>query len=401
MNNELEMEMNVMNNDAVEEMDIPLLINFNREYYTNIYNEVRREYDGYSVNQYIKIAIYLIYMKDPEIFNTNRLEIIKRLKIMRGYIKHKVNYRYDYMKYREVKNVDKEILKETLYKNVLVTSERTKYNDFDIFSKSLERKKIINETYKEITNIYKVEKEIEELKKENRLISISNEIEMIGMQNVKINKISKNNIIDIKYKAKESDNLYRNCINMLKKTEKIKNNYEKILYYKMNEDGREIKRNHCKNTIILNVELIVKRLNKDIINIIRSFVGEEIIENMRILDIQKKYFKNPKEALKVMLYKWKREHLYNYIKNHYYMMFSFDNIESNIFEYNRGDFMEYYYFREIEELYYIDSVPLLNNNDNNLNERYINDVLNINNIAEYYDFQKEVFIISKIITNEN
>jgi len=399
MNNELEMEMNELEeNDLFE--DIPELINLNREYYTNVYNEVIREEDAYSVKQYIKIAIYLIFMKDPEIFNTNRLEIIKRLKIMRGYIEHKVYYSYGYhSKYREVKNVDKEILKETLFKNRLVTSaERTKYNDFDIFSKSLE-KKIINETYKEITNIYKVEKEIEELKKENRLISISNEIEMIGMQNVKINKISQNNIIDIKYKAKESDNLYRNCINMLKKTEKIKNNYEKILYYKINEDAREIKRNHCKNTIILNVDLIVKRLNKDIINIIRSFVGEEIIENMRKLDIQKKYFKNPKETLKKMLYKWKREHLYNYIKNHYYMMFSFDNIESNIFEYNRGDFMEYYYFREIEELYYIDSVQLLNNN--NLKKQYINDVLNINNIAEYYHFQKEVFIISKIITNEN
>jgi hypothetical protein len=302
------------------------------------------------------------------------------------------------MKYRDVKKKDKNILK-TLFKNVFITSERTKYNDYEMFINSLETRRIINETYREIINIYKVETEIEELTKENRLINISNVVEMIGMQNLKLNNISQNNIIDLKYKMKESDNIYKNCINMLRLTEKIKNNYEKILYYKVNEDTREIKRNHCKNTILLNVDIMVNTLHNDIIKIIRSFVGETLIENIRILDIQKRYFKNPKETLKRMLYKWKREHLYNYIKSHYYMMYSFDNIQSNIFEYNRGDYMEYYYFREIEELYYIDSLPL--SNDNNLNRHYINDVLNKNNIAEYYHFQKDVFIISKIITNEN
>jgi len=410
MNNEFELEihndmMNNINtqeeNDIADIADLPILIEFNRENIKKIYNEVIKEYDAYSVKQYLKIAIYLIYMKDQEIFNRNKLEIIKRLKIMRKYIEHKVyNNSYEYnMKYRDVKKKDKKILKETLFKNRFITSERTKYNDYEMFINSLERRRIINETYREIINIYKVETEIEELTKENKLINISNVVEMIGMQNLKLNNMSQNNIIDLKYKMKESDNIYKNCINMLRLTEKIKNNYEKILYYKVNEDTREIKRNHCKNTILLNVDIMVNTLHNDIIKIIRSFVGETLIENIRILDIQKRYFKNPKETLKRMLYKWKREHLYNYIKSHYYMMYSFDNIQSNIFEYNRGDYMEYYYFREIEELYYIDSLPL--SNDNNLNRHYINDVLNKNNIAEYYHFQKDVFIISKIITNEN
>ena len=409
MNNEFELEIHndMMNNINTQEendiADLPILIEFNRENIKKIYNEVIKEYDAYSVKQYLKIAIYLIYMKDQEIFNRNKLEIIKRLKIMRKYIEHKVyNNSYEYNnKYRDVKKKDKKILKETLFKNRFITSERTKYNDYEMFINSLETRRIINETYREIKNIYKVEKEIEELTKENKLINISNVVEMIGMQNLKLNTMSSspNNIIDLKYKMKESDNIYKNCINMLRLTEKIKNNYEKILYYKVNEDTREIKRNHCKNTILLNVDIMVNTLHNDIIKIIRSFVGETLIENIRILDIQKKYFDNPKETLKKMLYKWKREHLYNYIKSHYYMMYSLDNIMPNIFEYNREDYIEYYYFREIEELYYIDSLPL--SNDINLNHHYINDVLNKNNIAEYYHFQKDIFIISKIITNEN
>lgn len=408
MNLELEMDMHndIMNdididaqeeNDADDNINLPIMIDFNREYYTNLCNdnEVMKKDDPYSVKQYLKISLYLIFMKEQEIFISNRLELVKKLKIMRKFIEHKIYHWCGYhMKYRVIKRIDKKILKETLFKNKFVTSERTKYNDFDVFSKSLERTKITNETYKEIMNIYNVEKHTEEMTKENSRVNISNQVDMIGMQCLKLNNVSQNNVKDLKYKMKESENLHKNCLNVLKMTEKIKNNCEKIYYYKLSENTREIKRNHCKNTILLNVNSMINTLNNDIINIIRSFVGETLIENIRMLGVQKRYFNNPKETLKKMLCKWKRVHLHNYIKSHYYMMFSFDNIQSNIFEYDREDFMEYYYFREIDELYYIDSLPLSNDNSK---QQYINDALNTNNIAEYYHFQKDVFILSKIM----
>jgi uncharacterized protein YoxC len=409
---DLEMEMNNMDfdmhlfdmdPDMDEDMDLPVLIEFNRQSIIELLNEVTFDDDPYIVKQYFKLIIFLAYMKNQDLFQFNKPELIKKINIMRNFIKFKLFYFNNYyVDYSHVKSVDKTILNtlSTSFTNSQTNKNSTIYNDFDLFSKSLfsnnkNSSRISCNLYNKILTIYNTEKNIEEVKNIIHKINLSTQLDIIGVQYSKLNKKPQSNINDLNYKVKEIDNFQKNIVDILKKTEKLKYNYEKLQNYKSTEKKREYERQFCKNTLLLNVDLMKKRLNSDIINNIRSFVGEDILEEIRIGDIQGKYFKKPREILKNMLNGWKRKHLCNYIKDHYYMMFSFDGVQSSVYDYDGEDFMEYFYFHEIEELYYMKSLPITNVIDSKKN--YINDILNTNNIAYYYNFQKDIYILSKIL----
>jgi hypothetical protein len=396
---DMEMEMNNMDFDMHlfdtvldMDLDIPVLIDFNHEYINDIFNEVTFDDDLYIVKQHLKIIIFLTYMKNQDIYQFNRPELIKKIKIMRDFIEFKLLYHnIYYINYRHVEYIEKSVIDTLSSSNTLLSNSQNK----TIFSINRNNTKISYILYKQILNIHNTEKNIKVIKNVINTLNLSTQLDLVNFQYFNLNKKPQSNLKELNYKVKEFNNFNKNIIDILRKTEKLKYNYERLEKYKHREKRREYERQYCKNTILLNVDLMCNKLDNDIINNIRSFVGEELIEGIRILGVQEKYFKYQKKVLKEMLSGWKREHLSNYIKDHYYMMYSFNNIQPNIYDYDGEDYMEYFYSNEIDEMYKFQSLPITN--IKNSKKKYIDEVLEYNNIIFYYKFQRDIYIISKIL----
>lgn len=380
-----DMRMNVLDLDD-DDIDIFHIIYSNRQYITDLFNEITSDDDTFIEKQYYKIVIYLIFINDHYIFFHNKPQIVKIMKIMKKIIDYKLSYyfngKYEINLPIESMKIDKHVLDTILHSNTFISKEQTNIQ-------------ISNFLYKKMLNIYNTEKENIKLQNDkNSINNISNQLEMIQNQFSNFNKISQNNIEDLQYIVKEIEIFKKNISNLCVTTYNVKDNFQKIYINKSKENNRELCRQYCRNTILLNIDLMIQTLTPDIIRLIRSFVGEDMIENIRITSVRMKYFYKSKETICNMLLKWKREHLLNYIKDHYYMIFSFDKIDdlgSSIYNYDGEDYMEHFYCHIYNYLYIID-----NSHFPCSTLYYINSIVNCT-ISEYYNFQKDVFIISNIL----
>lgn len=396
MNNEQMSDIEILNmhydmdmggNFDDQEIDIHVMIDSNRQYIAELYDEIICDNYPFIVKQYCKITMYLLFIKDHHVFMNDRAQLLKKINIMKNFIQYKLFYLDNKCEINSQVNsslIDNDVLDALLHSNTFnsKSKQRTIYDDFPI-SKLL---------YQQILDIYCAEKQIIRLKNENKSINnIPNQLEMMLIQCSNFNKISQNNIADLQYIVKEIDNFQKNVSNLCATTCKLKDNFQQLSFNKINENNRELRRQYCRNTILLNVDLMITTLNPDIILYIRSFIDEDMIDNIRIMGVQMKYFYKSKETISNMLYRWKRKHLFHYIKDHYYMIFSFDNISSSIYNYDEEDYMNHFYYHG--------NFMFINNYEFPCSSTryYVDAILKHNNISQYYHFQKDVFIISNIL----
>jgi hypothetical protein len=380
-----DMRMNMLDLD-LDEDDISIydIIYSNHQYITDLFSEIACN-TNIKKPYYNKLVLYLIFINDHYIFFHNKPQIVKIMKIMKKFIDYKLTYNgiYETNLPIESKKINKNVLDTILHSNTFISKEQSNIQ-------------ISNFLYEKMLNIYNTEKQNIKLQNDDKdsINNISNQLEIIQNHISNISKISQNNIEDLQYIVKEIDNFKNNISNLYTTTCKIKENFQKIYVNKSKENNRELCRQYCRNTILLDVDLMIQTLRPDIIRLIRSFVGEEMLENIRITCVRMKYFYKSKETICNMLLKWKKKHLLNYIKDHYYMIFSFDNLGSSISNYDEENYyyMIHFYYHIHNYLY------IIKNSDFPCSTRYyINSIVNNNKISEYYNFQKDVFIISNIL----
>jgi hypothetical protein len=224
--NNMDFDMNLFDTDPNVDPELPVLIEFNRKNIIELLSEITFHDDTYKLKQYLKITIFLAYMKDQYLFQFNKPELIKKINIMRKFLEynlfqschHYVNYSH---KYSPSKKVDKNILKNILSTNSQTNENRTIYNDFDLFSKSLYSNNensygISYKLYNRILTIYTTETHIEEVKNIINNINISMDKMDVQCSNVN-NKKTQSNIEELNYKMKEIDEFKKNINNIFLK----------------------------------------------------------------------------------------------------------------------------------------------------------------------------------------
>lgn len=361
------------------------IIRSNRQYIADLFHEMTCDDDTFYEKPYCKLVMYLSFMNDYHTFVNDKPLLMKKMKIMKKFIKfkacHDFNGRYETNLPVESRQIDENVLHASF-----ISKELTVCHDVDA------PLKISKCVYKKMLDIYDAEKQNIALQNNKKhMNNISNQFEMIQNQFSNFNKTSQNNIEDSQNIVKEIANFKNNVYHLYMTTCNVMDNFKQLCINKSKEKDRELCRQYCRNTILLNVDLMIQTLTPDVMNLIRSFVGEDMLENIRIAGVRMKYFHNSKETICNMLLKWKRKHLSNYIKEHYFMTFSLDHMSSSVRNYDGDDYMEHFH------VYVNNSSHITNNSNFPCSARqYVESIVKYD-ISEYYHFQKDVFIISNIL----
>lgn len=174
-------------------------------------------------------------------------------------------------------------------------------------------------------------------------------------------------------------------------TDKIYNIYNSIIESQQKENQIQLEKDYCRNTVLLDVDKLVKTLNTDVINIIRGFVGKDIIENVRVQSIQEKYFKRPKQTIEYMLSMWGNRRLKQFERNTPYLRYKIEmkNVyETPIYNYIHDDFLHYFYNEKIYKTF-----------QKSKNEHVINRLLGTERVVDFYGFQRDVWILHHKVFN--
>ena len=166
-----------------------------------------------------------------------------------------------------------------------------------------------------------------------------------------------------------------------------------------NEKKYKYQKEYCKRTILLNIDLMKTILNEDVISYIKTFINPIFLENIRKSLIQKKHFRYPQEKMFRLLYSFSVKQLYNICKNNLFLLYNSIKIEEDTFLNDNEDniltndyiFMNYFENMDCHALF--DSNILSVNNK----KKIIKKIISNHRFLHYYEFQKEVFILNKII----
>jgi curved DNA-binding protein CbpA len=190
-------------------------------------------------------------------------------------------------------------------------------------------------------------------------------------------QLSKNVLLDI-------NNLKNNfeCINNISK---------KLLEDKKKEIKYILDKNHCKRTILLDIDILKKYLNEDTINYIKEFVGKRFIKDTRRALIQKRYNLCEKKKIENILYLWSLKDLLNFEETHIYLKFNMKGFnQMGFYEYEPDDFLLMYNDLTIGDMFINESVK----DKVQTKIKVINRILSISRIDNYFPFQRNVWLIT-------
>lgn len=194
------------------------------------------------------------------------------------------------------------------------------------------------------------------------------------------------NYNDILKRQIDTSVLLSKNVNVLKEnTEKIQDIYNLMFETKQKENQLQLEKDYCRNTVLLNVDMLVQRLNVDVINIIQDFVGKDLLDNLRIHLIQTKYFKKPKKKIETMLSMWGNKRLKRFEKNTPYLRYKIDTtniFNMPIYNYIQDDFLFYFYDEKIYGSF-----------QKRKSEHILNRLLNTERVVDFYGFQRDVWIL--------
>lgn len=177
----------------------------------------------------------------------------------------------------------------------------------------------------------------------------------------------------------------------------LNNEYSMIL---KNEKKYNFQKEYCKKTILLDVDLMKLKLDEDVIGHIKSFIEPEFLEKFRISLIKKRYFKNPRKKISELLKSFSVHQLLNICKNNLFLLYKSkeisedDYLNSEISRTNDSVFMNDAFIDSLDECHNLFDTDILQEKNK---KRLIEKIIKNKHILEYYEFQKELFILNQII----
>jgi hypothetical protein len=182
-------------------------------------------------------------------------------------------------------------------------------------------------------------------------------------------------------------------------SDKLRNANIQLSFSLKNEKKYKYQKEYCKRTILLNIDLMKTKLNGDVISYIKTFLNPIFLENIRKSSIQKKHFKFPQEKMSDLLYTFSLKQILKICKNNLFLLYNSIKIEEDHFLNDNEDnmltndyiFMNYFENMDCHSLF--DSNILLIRNK----KKIIKKIISNHRFVHYYEFQKEIFILHKII----
>jgi hypothetical protein len=182
-------------------------------------------------------------------------------------------------------------------------------------------------------------------------------------------------------------------------SDKLRNVNIQLSFSLKNEKKYKYQKEYCKRTILLNIDLMKTKLNGDVISYIKTFLNPIFLENIRKSSIQKKHFKFPQEKMSDLLYTFSLKQILKICKNNLFLLYNSIKIEEDHFLNDNEDnmltndyiFMNYFENMDCHPLF--DSNILLIRNK----KKIIKKIISNHRFVHYYEFQREIFILHKII----
>lgn len=206
--------------------------------------------------------------------------------------------------------------------------------------------------------------------------------------------------------TKETNENILSCqnANIIKVIHKLNNVYdnlqtmhrlmETMRYEKIRETKTNLEKEHCKRTIELDTHKLKEKLNTDIIKHIQTFIEVPFLEKIRKKSIQDKYFKNKniKHEIKGLLKKFTLKQLQHYCNNNIYLLYDLSILCDS------SDFINIIFNNQDIVLinkyhYYCNNQILLIKKKKTL----IHKIMNNDFLLHYYDFQRDLLILNKIL----
>lgn len=222
--------------------------------------------------------------------------------------------------------------------------------------------------------------------------TVANNISVFSLTTL-TNETSYNSATKLKERIERLDEYTKNTTELSNLIFKVKNNSFGILKMVDQEKSNSYKKTYCKLTLLLNVEKLLKTLNADILTVIKSFVGDELIEKTRRLFIKQKHFSQPHVSIHQLLKKMTHHELTAFCRNNLCLSFNFAQFENGI----NDDIFNYEHLFLTEYEVCLCRSMYGTNLEFFKKKRIIKEIVSHPRIINNFEFQREVFLVSLIL----
>lgn len=295
-------------------------------------------------------------------------------------------------------NVCSEVGKFDIYQ---VNSEHEVYNDYNIIKEFMAPHTnfspfITLKTFETINEIVQYEKQLVTFNPFPQNSQIFTLLKKMNNLQEKISKtpIHYNSSMDeIKSKTKSLIELEKNTNIYFSSIGTLINSHRNFNHLMWNKNNYIWKKKVTQNTILLNIDTMLSRLNTDTIDYIKSFIEPSFLESVRVYFIRLKYFPYPKQQITNYLHSFTLPQLQHIYKLYYTVFINTEELLKHLpnIQLININSLVYDYF----DIYLSDVEPNVSY-DTTFNKKGIIRLLTGERIVNFFDFQKSVYILYQI-----
>jgi hypothetical protein len=189
------------------------------------------------------------------------------------------------------------------------------------------------------------------------------------------------------------DELNKHVITYTNELHRQKENHLYLSCSMKKENHYKSLKKYCQRTILLDVNKMISTLNPDVLTHIKSFINPLFLENIRRSCIREKHFLFPRQKINDILDSMSVNQIHMFCKNNLSLVYDMDSFSTETALNQISDdalFMQYYQIRNSHLSF--DSDILFINKKKKIIKRILENTSTIN----YYEFQRDLFILNKI-----
>jgi hypothetical protein len=200
-------------------------------------------------------------------------------------------------------------------------------------------------------------------------------------------------IEEVKSRTKSLIDLERNANIYFSSIGRLINSQQSFTHLMWNKNNYIWKKKFTQNTILLNIDTMLSRLNADTIDYIKSFIEPSFLESVRVYFIRLKYFPYPKQQITNYLHSFTLPQLHDIYRLYYTVLINTEELLKrlpNIHLLNTNSLV-YDYFD-----IYLSTIEPNVSYETTFNKKTIIRLLTGERIVHFFDFQKSVYILYQI-----